>query len=190
MNHQKEAENRRFELGDRVIVTGQIVKTRADWYTRWLPFRHPIEAGVIVGARTLRNGHTEVIDEYGATCFHPEGDPIRAWQVATSLHRNPVHCLDHQVEHVAMRFGPGGIAQLEAAKWIDAHGGKIYLYDCAVQKADEPFPDGSFWQWGWGSIQTIKGTMKALAGDIIIRGVAGEFYPCKPEVFDQTYEVA
>lgn len=98
MNHQKEAMSARFELGDRVIISGQIVKTHADWYTRWLPMRMAAMSGVIVGARTLRNGHTEVLDDR----FHPEGEPIRAWQVATSLHRNPVHCLDHQVEHVAI----------------------------------------------------------------------------------------
>lgn len=92
------------------------------------------------------------------------------------------------VEIEAMRFGPGGIEQFEVSKWIDANGGKINLYDCSVQKADEPFPDGSFWQWGWGSIETIEGSMKALAGDIIIRGVAGEFYPCKPDIFAETYE--
>ena len=92
------------------------------------------------------------------------------------------------VEIEAMRFGPGGIEQSEVLEWIDAHGGEVYVYGSAVQKADEPFPDGSFWQWGWGSIETIEGSMKALAGDIIIRGVAGEFYPCKPDIFAATYE--
>lgn len=97
----------RFELGDRVIISGQIVKTHAGGCTRWVPMRMAAMPGVIVGARTLRNGRTEWIDDDGTRCFHPEGDPIRAWLVATSLHRNPVHCLDHQVEHVAIS-APGG----------------------------------------------------------------------------------
>ena len=37
-------------------------------------------------------------------------------------------------------------------------------------------------------IYTLEGKMKADIGDMIIKGVAGEFYPCKPEIFAQTYE--
>lgn len=39
-------------------------------------------------------------------------------------------------------------------------------------------------------IQTLEGTMRANAGDYIITGVAGERYPCKPEIFEATYEPA
>ena len=38
-------------------------------------------------------------------------------------------------------------------------------------------------------IITLEGTMIANPGDWIIKGVKGEFYPCKPDVFDMTYEV-
>jgi hypothetical protein len=38
------------------------------------------------------------------------------------------------------------------------------------------------------SIITLEGTMDASVGDWIIRGVKGEFYPCKPDIFDATYE--
>ena len=37
-------------------------------------------------------------------------------------------------------------------------------------------------------ISTLEGDMKATAGDFIITGVKGERYPCKPDVFYQTYE--
>ena len=37
-------------------------------------------------------------------------------------------------------------------------------------------------------IKTLEGTMKANKGDYIITGVKGERYPCKPDVFKQTYE--
>lgn len=37
-------------------------------------------------------------------------------------------------------------------------------------------------------IKTLEGTMKANKGDYIITGVKGEQYPCKPDVFKQTYE--
>jgi hypothetical protein len=39
-------------------------------------------------------------------------------------------------------------------------------------------------------IQTLEGVMTARLGDWIIRGTAGEFYPCKPEIFAQIYEPA
>ena len=38
------------------------------------------------------------------------------------------------------------------------------------------------------SILTLEGTMIANTGDYIIKGVKGEFYPCKPDIFEQTYE--
>jgi hypothetical protein len=37
-------------------------------------------------------------------------------------------------------------------------------------------------------IETLEGTMTASPGDWIIRGVQGEFYPCKPEIFEATYD--
>lgn len=39
-------------------------------------------------------------------------------------------------------------------------------------------------------ISTREGTMTASLGDYVIKGVAGEFYPCKPEIFEATYELA
>lgn len=38
------------------------------------------------------------------------------------------------------------------------------------------------------SIETLEGTMRADPGDWIIKGVNGEFYPCKPEIFEATYD--
>ena len=38
-------------------------------------------------------------------------------------------------------------------------------------------------------IPTLEGMMKADEGDWIIKGVKGEFYPCKPDIFDATYEL-
>lgn len=37
-------------------------------------------------------------------------------------------------------------------------------------------------------IKTLEGKMLATQGDYIIKGVKGEFYPCKPDVFEMTYE--
>lgn len=37
-------------------------------------------------------------------------------------------------------------------------------------------------------INTLEGVMTASPGDFIIKGVKGEFYPCKPDVFEKSYE--
>ncbi len=37
-------------------------------------------------------------------------------------------------------------------------------------------------------IDTLEGRMRADLGDWIIRGIKGELYPCKPDIFDATYE--
>jgi hypothetical protein len=40
----------------------------------------------------------------------------------------------------------------------------------------------------WIQIPTLEGTMKAMPGYWIIRGVKQELYPCKPDIFEATYE--
>ena len=40
----------------------------------------------------------------------------------------------------------------------------------------------------YAEIKTLEGTMTASHGDWIIKGVAGEVYPCKPEIFNACYE--
>jgi hypothetical protein len=61
---------------------------------------------------------------------------------------------------------------------------------------DEP---GSLWPVDWDcqpssevsalAITTLEGVMKADIGDWIIKGVKGELYPCKPDIFEATYEI-
>lgn len=38
------------------------------------------------------------------------------------------------------------------------------------------------------TIPTLEGTMYGILGDYIIKGVRGEFYPCKRDIFEETYE--
>jgi hypothetical protein len=61
----------------------------------------------------------------------------------------------------------GGV--LELRQWANA------LYD---QKAHDVY------------ISTLEGNMLVSPGDYVIRGVQGEFYPCKPDIFAATYEAA
>ena len=53
--------------------------------------------------------------------------------------------------------------------------------------------DGIIKVWGddeipYCMIKTLEGNMKAVEGDWIIRGIKGEYYPCKPDIFAATYE--
>lgn len=54
--------------------------------------------------------------------------------------------------------------------------------------------DGYVKEWCWDAddryigIKTLEGVIKAQEGDWVIKGVAGEFYPCKPDIFEATYE--
>ena len=42
---------------------------------------------------------------------------------------------------------------------------------------------------GFPGIKTLEGVMEISNNDFIIKGVNGEFYPCKPDIFHKTYEV-
>jgi hypothetical protein len=64
---------------------------------------------------------------------------------------------------------------LDIAAWINANGGKAV----ATQRPSGP---------AFLEIHTLEGVMRADIFDWVIRGVQGEFYPCKPDIFEQTYE--
>jgi hypothetical protein len=55
----------------------------------------------------------------------------------------------------------------------------------ALEENEATFPRG----W-WLTIRTFEGDRRADAGDWVIRGIQGEFYPCKPRIFERTYEPA
>ncbi|MGA5589897.1 hypothetical protein ACPCF3_00650 [Enterococcus mundtii] len=65
--------------------------------------------------------------------------------------------------------------------------GKPYVPEWAME-ANE---NGTFVWCGEGDlyVKTLEGEMLVSVGDYVIRGVVGEIYPCKPEIFHQTYEV-
>ena len=56
-------------------------------------------------------------------------------------------------------------------------------YDSPVLELRAGNPTGEYIQ-----IDTLEGVMTAIVGDWIIRGIKGEFYPCKPDIFSATYE--
>lgn len=73
--------------------------------------------------------------------------------------------------------------EIEARLFTKGHGDEIASW-CGGMYGDH-FADGPC-----VSITTLEGVMRALPGDWIIRGVHGEFYPCKPDIFEAIYEPA
>lgn len=69
---------------------------------------------------------------------------------------------------------------IEAIQFM-GHNDKICLEFCPV--AFDPEGD-----YAYLIIPTLEGEMKVSYGDWIIKGVNGEFYPCKPDIFEKTYE--
>ena len=67
-----------------------------------------------------------------------------------------------------------------AIEWIRDNDGSAWL-ETRIATASRPAVI---------AIETLEGTMNAQPGDWIIRGVQGEFYPCKPDIFEATYEPA
>lgn len=75
--------------------------------------------------------------------------------------------------------------------WVESHVGSTKPA-CDFEE-NEPLPAEGITidpATGYFNIWTLEGLMQAKPGDYIIRGVQGEFYPCKPDIFKATYESA
>lgn len=72
----------------------------------------------------------------------------------------------------AMRYTGDNLSGIQ--KWMTGS---------ALDSAADPDPTAGF------RIATLEGSMIVSAGDWVIRGIKGEFYPCKPDIFVATYEI-
>lgn len=71
---------------------------------------------------------------------------------------------------------------IEEIKEFIGENGDAYINDAAWKAgADRPRTVVT--------IHTLEGDMKATDGDYIIKGVKGEFYPCRKDIFEETYEL-
>jgi hypothetical protein len=73
---------------------------------------------------------------------------------------------------------------IEAVRWTGDNLAEIKQFTAQLNKAGISSDAGG----SFIVIPTLEGNMSANVGDWIIKGVAGEFYPCKPYIFDRTYE--
>lgn len=67
---------------------------------------------------------------------------------------------------------------IEAVQWTGENFDEVYEFTNKT----------CLWVGGELIIETLEGDHLARVGDYIIKGVKGEFYPCKPDIFEQTYE--
>lgn len=70
--------------------------------------------------------------------------------------------------------------EIEAVQWFKTkpHCTEVYKF----------MPDGLIDLNGDLSIHTLEGLMRVDEGDWVIKGVEGEYYPCKPSIFKASYE--
>lgn len=72
---------------------------------------------------------------------------------------------------------------IEAVKWTGENVKEMMEF-MGTSHISYEMPSGKL------SVLTLEGVMTAKKGDYIIKGVQGEFYPCKPSIFAETYEIA
>lgn len=74
-------------------------------------------------------------------------------------------------------------------QWVESHVGSTKPPQDYSE--DEPYPGQGVTidpATGCMLVWTLEGVMTAKPGDYIIRGIQGEFYPCKPDIFADSYE--
>jgi hypothetical protein len=76
--------------------------------------------------------------------------------------------------------------EIEAIQWDGINSGEIAEFmKTPIRTKTSPEKGNPL---GKVTIETLEGTMTASIGDYIIKGIKGEFYPCKPDIFELTYE--
>lgn len=75
---------------------------------------------------------------------------------------------------------------IEAIQW---NGNNLYETLCFMNCSDGVEPETISHNYkNEITIKTLEGDMKVSVGDYIIKGIKGEFYPCKPDIFEASYE--
>ena len=80
---------------------------------------------------------------------------------------------------------------IEAVQWTGSNVDEVIahlLCTASFRRKDFTSVNGGVLPGGILLIDTLEGTMEANPQDWIIKGVKGEFYPCKPDIFAATYE--
>lgn len=104
-------------------------------------------------------------------------------------------CIHSTAKGVAMKFRKKPVV-IDAIQWDGSNSDEVLAFMFEDERWKEGIDSAYVGGPGIGytpplgtfDIPTLEGTMTAQVGDFIIRGVKGELYPCKPDIFDATYE--
>ena len=77
--------------------------------------------------------------------------------------------------------------EIEAIQYTRKNRNECIAFCDAIHMAIDD--DGAQYELENLRIKTLEGTMTAKLGDWVIKGVKGEFYPCKPDIFEATYDI-
>ncbi|KKL04906.1 hypothetical protein LCGC14_2611420 [marine sediment metagenome] len=78
---------------------------------------------------------------------------------------------------------------IEAAQWTGENGQELVEWSKGKINRWGVDEDGAPYEVREIIVATLEGVMRASIGDWIIKGVQGEFYPCKPDIFEATYDL-
>lgn len=117
------------------------------------------------------------------------------WRLLIKVRKKPVEVEAYQT----VDDGTAYIISRDAPGWIHTalhkqpdETGAIYLKELPIEDWYRArlmaLVENSRSPSGW-FIHTLEGEHRVMPGDYIIKGVAGALYPCKPDIFDETYEV-
>ncbi|MDR1695605.1 MAG: hypothetical protein LBR69_03100 [Endomicrobium sp.] len=110
----------------------------------------------------------EIKERYGCAACRPKLKTKKEFKVER-YSKKPV------VVEAVQYNGSNG---LDIENWLDRK-----VLESPVLETTDYNPSGKYLQ-----VKTLEGTMTAIVGDYIIKGVKGEFYPCKPDVFEMSYQ--
>ena len=108
---------------------------------------------------------------------------------ATQWFKNGDHPLDYSKDHESFEDGEVTVVTAGFRKSKDWEGDIVRYYRFPLSSPTKSCKNCRKRLHDHGWIETKEGGHIVCPGDWIITGVAGEHYPCKPEIFEATYEV-
>lgn len=120
-----------------------------------------------------------------------ESSILNSWRTKTRpLEEQPDHCID-KVYEMYTKFQEFLKNKTEVKKYRKKPVVVKAIRFTTVEALKKSFPDINIYEKTKGVeiyIQTPEGGMKISEGDYIIKGIKGEYYPCKPDIFEESYE--
>lgn len=114
---------------------------------------------------------------------------LNSWKTKTRpLEEQPDHCVD-KVYGFYTKFQEFLKSKTEAKKYRKKPVVIEAVRFTTVEALKKIFPDAKIVEIAGNIyVRTLEWDMKISGGDYIIKGIKGEYYPCKPDIFEETYE--